>query len=307
MTAQAITIIEVDHGDGIAPADVARRLALPTAKPLTEAVALGNFFSSITRQNTRIRVRVDSVTGVAASRTVTITGANIAAAEWIGIWTPAGTWTVTAVSSGAASGDGTFNTSGTSSTAATNIANAINSLAGLKDQVVATTNSADLIVTAAKKGSIGNVYRVVDGTGNGISSAGLLSGGLDPSQRATATITCVFANTDNDDTVTIGGVVFTAKTSGASGEGQFNLGSDNATMTANLLAKIQAHSRLLGLLTASSNSNAITLTFSVDPRAAMGLCSLQTSDADGLVITQPALSNTLASSQVTRAYALGAP
>jgi hypothetical protein len=303
MTARAIAIIEVDLADGTAPADVARRLALPTAKPRDEAVALGNFFSALTQRNAKVRVRVDSCTGVAASLTTAITGANIAAAEWIGISTPQGTWKVTAVASGAASGDGTFNTSGTNSTAATNISNAINSLAGLKDHVVATTNSGDLIITAAKKGSIGNVYRVVDGTGNGISSAGLLSGGLDTDERTTAAI--AITNVTAADTVTIGTIAFTAVASGATGN-QFNIGA-SATLTGDALAAaINASTDLSGLVTAINASGTVTLTYQIDARAAEALCRLATSDATAFGLTQPATTLTVSNAQATREYALGA-
>lgn len=57
---------------------------------------------------------------------------------------------------------------------------------------------------------------------------------------ASATIT-LLGQPDNNATITINGVVFTAKTSGASGAAQFNIGSSLADTVANLVAKLSAH------------------------------------------------------------------
>lgn len=305
MTANAIVSIEVDLAEGIAPADVARRLALPIVKTQGECVALSNFFASLPNRNATVFVRVDSATGVAASITTAITGANIAAAEYISFVLPSGIWTVTAVSSGAASGDGTFNTSGTNATCATNIANAINSLNGLSRWVVASTNSGDLIVTARDKGTVGNLYRLVDGTVNGLGSSGLFTGGIDTYARTTASIAITNANVSAGDTVTIGTIAFEAVASGATGN-QFNIGA-SATLTGDALAAaINASGDLTGLVTAANVSGTVTITYSIDARAAEALCRLATSDATAFALTQPATTLTVASAQATRAYTLGA-
>lgn len=252
----------------------------------------------------RLRMRIDDVTGVAATGTLVATGANIAAGEYIEFVTPAGRFRVTAVASGAADRDKTFNVSATDNTVATNIRQAINTHPDLLRWVSASGGTNNVIITSKLTGTVGNSIEMVDGTVNGVTGEGLLTGGKGPAAQVTATITCVFANTDNDDTVTIGRTVMTAKTSGASGEGQFNLGSDNATMTANLLAKLQAHSELLGVVTADASSNVITLTYQCDPRAALHM-RLATSDADGLVIAQPSTTLTATNNTATRSYNLG--
>lgn len=304
---QAIAVIEV-HVDGITAADLAKRVAVPAAKPREEVAALAAFFGGeLAKSNAEVRVRVDAATGVAAALTVTVTGANIAAAEYIGIWTPAGVFKVTAVASGAVSGDGTFNVSGVDNTVATNIRAAINSLAGLKGLVVASGGTNNVIVTAVEVGAIGNTYRLIDGTVNGVTGEGLFTGGVDPTAQVTSTITCVVANTDVDDTLQIGKTVFTAKAS-ASTENEFTLGASNTAMGDNLLAKIVAHSELVGLVTGVSVAGVITLTWQCDPRVALHVGRMTTSDADGLVITaQPTIGSvTLANSQITRSYLLGA-
>lgn len=306
MSTNAITTITVFHDGGIAPADVARRLALSTSKPREEVDALASFFGGAGIRNSKINVRVDSAVGAAASKTSTITGTNIAAGEYVGVWTPGGVFKVTAVASGAVSGDGTFDTSATAATAATNIKNALNSLPGFSTYAVATTSTADLIVTAVETGAIGNEFRLIDGTGNGLSASGAFSGGVDQADQVTSAIACVSANTDADDTIRIGKTTFTAKAGDASGDSQFNIGASNTAMGDNLVAKINAHPDLLGLVSGIAASGTITLTWTCDPRLALHAGYMVTSDADGLVITQPASTLTLASAQAGRTYSLGA-
>jgi hypothetical protein len=310
MAAQAIIVIEC-HVDGVAPADVARRIAVPTAKPKQETLALARFFDgAMGLRPARTSVRVDSGTPVQAARTLTITGAAVAAGEYIGIVTPGGAFKVTGVASGAVAGDGTFVVSDTDDTAATNIRAAINTLPGLKDWVTASGNSNSVVITANANpapGIAGNGIRIVDGTGGGIGTVGLLTGGISATARVTASIVCVLANTDNNDTVGIGAVTLTAKTSGASGENEFNLGASNAAMAVNLAAAINAHSQLAGIVTAdgTTTSGTVALTMQCDPRTAIHI-RLATSDADGMVITQPTTTLTVSNAQATRVYAQGA-
>jgi hypothetical protein len=305
--AQSIVIVEA-HVDGPAPADLAARVALPAAKPREELNALSSFFAGLGTSNAEVLVRVDSASGVAAARTLTITGANIAADEYIGFWTPGGTWRVTCVASGAVSGDGTFDASGVDNTCATNIRAAINSLPGLKNWITASGATNAVIITANTVGTAGNVIRIVDGTANGVGTAGLLTGGLDPTARVTSTITCVAANTDADDTLQIGRTTFTAKAGTASGDDEFNIGASNTAMGNNLLAVIVAHPDLEGLVTGVAASGVITLTWQCDPRAALHVGYMVSSDADGIAITAQPTSNsvTLVNEQTTRTYALGA-
>jgi hypothetical protein len=253
----------------------------------------------------RLRVTVDEVTPVAAARTLTVTGADTAT-QYIEFETPTGNHRVTGVASGSAAGDRTFVVSATDNTVATNIRAAINTHPELNKWVVASGGTNSVVITALQTGTRGHAIIIRDGTGGGIGTAGALTGGKNASNRVTATITCVYANTDADDTVSIGEVTLTAKAS-PSGENQFAIGTDNATMTAGLLAKLQAHSKLVGIISAEAASNVITLTYTCDPRIATHI-RLATSDADGLVITQPsAASVAYATSLATREYNLGAP
>jgi hypothetical protein len=304
MSTNAITTITVFHDSGVAPADVARRLALSTGKPREEADALSAFFGGAGVRNSKINVRVDSAVGAAASKTSTVTGTNIAAGEYVGVWTPAGAFKVTAVASGAVDGDGTFNTSATAATCATNIKNALNSLAGFSRYAVATTSTADLIVTAVETGAIGNKFRLVDGTVNGLSASGAFTGGVDQADQVTSTIALVHAAITADDTTSIGCVTLTWKAS-ASGEDQVTIGADVTEDGDNLAAKINAHSKLAGLVSAVNDAGTITITHLCDPRNALHY-KLAVSDGTTATLTQPASTLTLASAQAGRTYSLGA-
>jgi hypothetical protein len=72
--------------------------------------------------------------------------------------------------------------------------------------------------------------------------------------------TVTFASLANDNTITLGGTVFTAKTSGAAGAVQFNLGADDTEAAANAVVVINAHTTIGTIVTATSDGAVITLT-----------------------------------------------
>lgn len=251
----------------------------------------------------RMRVRIDEVAGVAAAVTLVATGANIAAAEYIEFVTPIGRFRVTAVASGAADGDQTFNTSGTDNTVATNIRQAINTHPQLKRWVVASGSTNNVVVTARSVGTWGNAIEAVDGTVNGITGEGLLTGGKDPSDRVTAAIAITHASLSATDTVSIGGTTITARASGAVAD-EFNIGADATADAVALAAAINASTGLAGIVTASASSGTVTLTYEVPARTATHI-RLATSDAAAFGLTQPTTTLTTSSAMATRSYGLG--
>lgn len=74
---------------------------------------------------------------------------------------------------------------------------------------------------------------------------------------ATGTVTC--ASVQADDTVTVGGITFTAKAS-PSGTAQWALGADDTACAANLAAKINAHPVTSLYVLASSVLGVVTVT-----------------------------------------------
>jgi hypothetical protein len=299
--------IDVFLAGGMPPAGAADRFNVDATNPSLEATRLSELFAAMASgvRPGKVKVRTDSVTGVQASLTMACTGTNIAAAEYLDVQVPnVRAYRLTAVASGAASGDGTFNTSATAATVATNIANAINSLPGLKDYVTASTNSANLILTAKEYGTVGNSYSVIDGTVNGLSPAGgSFASGKDSTSAVTATAALTHANIAADDTITIAGCVFTWKAS-ASTESEVTIGANVTADGDNLVAKVNAHSKLLGLVTASNNAGTVTVTYLVPPRIAV-LMLLDTSDGNSATLTQPSSTTTITNVTATRTYALG--
>lgn len=75
-----------------------------------------------------------------------------------------------------------------------------------------------------------------------------------------ATATCVQASIVQDDTITIGTVVLTWRTSG-SGENQVTIGASNAAAATNLAAAINAHTLLRGVLVATVATNVVTIIY----------------------------------------------
>jgi hypothetical protein len=71
------------------------------------------------------------------------------------------------------------------------------------------------------------------------------------------------ASLENNDTITVGNVTFTAKTSGATGAVQFNLGASDAAAAAAFVVAANAHTSLTNVATASSVGPVITLTADV--------------------------------------------
>lgn len=98
--------------------------------------------------------------------------------------------------------------------------------------------------------------------------------------QATGTIT--FSSLAADDTVTVNGVIFTAKVS-PSGANQFALGADDTAAAANFAAKINASAiaKIVNVLTATSALGVVTLT-AVQP-GLEGNCNTTAISAHGSV------------------------
>lgn len=252
----------------------------------------------------RLRVAIDDTTGVSATGTITCVVASMVAGDKIYLDDVA----LTCVASGAVAANGTYSLETGNTECGASLAAAINAYPATKGRWSATASTGTVTVTERLPGLGGNNTKLRKAVGTSaahVLSGATLSGGKQPSARVTASIGCVLANTDADDTVSIGGVTFTAKLSGATGDEQFNLGASNTAMGDNLVAKINAHPSLLGIVSGVNASGTITLTYACSPRVALQI-RLATSDADGLVITQPSTTLTLSSVLAPREYNFGA-
>lgn len=305
--AKAITIIEIDHGNED-PASVAKRVALAENMGREEAQNLSNILGNL--QGADLRVRVDSSEGVAAQLLINVTGTGITSGESFGIVAPQGVWSLSAVGTGAVTGSGTFNTSSNNTTVATNIATAVNSLNGLRSVVSASGGAGTVTFTSLTKGTIGNSLFISNNAGTGISGSGLISGsgyfsgGKDASTRLSGSVTCVSSSVNPDDWMQLGSVRFVAKASGATGNVNFNIGASSTAMATNLGEKINAHPDLSGIVSCTTSSGVLTLSYACDPRAAK-LIGLSTNNTSSFVLIQPTAETTLSGVLATRAYNLG--
>lgn len=189
--------------------------------------------------------------------------ASATAGDKIVITTPDGVTSIlVSVSASPSVTSGQWLLGATNGAMATNIAAAINGLPSTRAWLVATVNSATVILTARSDSRTNNnIYASAIETNSAATSLtstptliGALSSGvttpiMDPSITNTITLG---ANPSADDTLRFGNVLLTWKASAAN-ENQITIGADAAHSTDNLAAKINAHSILGKLISASSD------------------------------------------------------
>lgn len=94
-------------------------------------------------------------------------------------------------------------------------------------------------------------------------AGGLGNGNVRVSVSGTAGVqaagTITFASLANNDTITVAGVTMTAKTSGASGNAQFNLGANDTAAAANAVVLINAHPTASLYVIATSALGVVTI------------------------------------------------
>jgi hypothetical protein len=201
---------------------------------------------------TRLRIGVDDSIGVQATATITCTQATCTAGDKIWIDGIA----LTAVASGPDVTLGQYSIQTSDAAVATSIGAAINGYAPFRGRYTAGVGSNVVTVTRFEAGTPGNAVRIFKDLTNpaGLTLSGAtFTGGRDPGdkQSLTAALSGVIAN---NETVTIGSVVLTGKSSAPSGESQFLCAVSAASDGAALVACINAHSKLRGLLLASGTS-----------------------------------------------------
>jgi phage tail sheath gpL-like len=121
----------------------------------------------------------------------------------------------------------------------------------------------DLLLKPSSKPRMAMVFlsRFFDALSLGNRSAKVVTQ-VNSGDAVAATGTVTLSSFVADDTVTIGTQVFTAKVS-PSGANQFALGASDTTAAAALAAKINAHTSLTSVVTATSALGVVTLTAAV--------------------------------------------
>jgi hypothetical protein len=102
--------------------------------------------------------------------------------------------------------------------------------------------------------------------------------------KASGTITVATGGSANNETMTICGVTFTAKTSGATGN-QFNISAVAATQAANMVTAINAATSLAGIVTATNLLGVVTLSAVVPGTIGNGLVMANVNLANTTVVS----------------------
>ncbi|HQW09828.1 MAG TPA: hypothetical protein PLK05_11665 [Steroidobacteraceae bacterium] len=219
----------------------------------------------------RIRMQADTLEGVAASVTVTCTTASATAGDNLTV----GVHTFTCAASPVAASGQYDSAAGTDDLYATSLAAAINGVNSADFYATAATNV--VTITARRKGTAGNAFKVVKTVttaGTFALSAATFTGGVDPGAQPSLTVTFGGVGVANE-ILTIGNQTITMKAS-AGNESECTIGGDASISATNMIAKINAHTALRGLMTASSGgSGVVTLTMLMGARVA-ALCKVTT-------------------------------
>lgn len=127
-------------------------------------------------------------------------------------------------------------------------------------------------------------------------------------ENAHPTITITHANITADETIVLGGTTLTWKASAAN-ENEVTIGANLAADTTNLVAKINAHSALKGIVTATGNTatGVVTLNFLGPTRLARHFLLAETGDAVVISATSFDGDTTDAYASDTVEYGLGIP
>lgn len=206
----------------------------------------------------RVRMRIEESAARAATATVTLTQASLTAGDKVLIQAPGlGQVALTAVTGAATASLGQWSKDTSDTAAATSLAAAINGYSQTRDVITATSSSGVVTITARVPGLLGNSILLgeVDASGGIARSGNNLAGGLDPAPLQTVAVTFTGTGTAND-TLTIGGQTITLVASAAN-EDQCTIGGSAAATATNLIAVINANSKLRGLVVATSGGSGI--------------------------------------------------
>ena len=227
----------------------------------------------------RVRARVDSSTGVAATVTVTCDQSAATAGDDLII----NGYSLAGVASGADATAGQWDIGASDSAMATNLTAAINGvlIASVRNYVTATASTADVIITARATGTAGNSITIAanEASGDPLSFTGTtLAGGINDGTTSKAlTVTITHANVGSSDTITIGGTTLTWDT-------EMAIGADATEDATNLAAEINTNATLQGVFSASSNAGVVTIT-AVAPPNYLKHTVLQTNDATAMALS----------------------
>jgi hypothetical protein len=317
--ANAITSIEILHQAGTDPASLTDELIKDTSDRQGAVMALANKLSAIASglEGGTVGVRVNSATGVAASGSFTCVQASCTAGDTLNFYIPgyAAPFVLTGVAGTAGAAQYSIDTDNTA--VGLSVSTAINALPGLRDHISATDSTGTVTWTAKKVGIAGNSIVVVDtSTTAAAHVVTAASGGLEISAKPAMTVTFGSANLTANDTISIGGRVYTWVAS-ASAEAEITLSTTEATAATNFAAEVNGDATWTGLITATRVDAVVTLTWEGDPRIGQHIVMDFTEANSGAMVLggtaaigtgeRFALSTTVTGSSATKRYQIGGP
>lgn len=246
---------------------------------------LKNRFANFRDQAFAYVARARAVTLPDATSTFTTTFGSITVGDKIDFYFPGlvSPVTITAVANSADVGsNGTYAANGSNANMVASIVRAIKGNPRFTNLMTASGSATTVTLTSLIPGSLGNsiFYRKTVTTANvfSFSNNGTFTGGKSlPTSEA---VTWTFGSTaTNAKIYRFGNVVLTAKTSGASGENEFNIGASATASATNLKTAINAHSILAGLMVATDDGAGVCTCTVTDPDLLTYLLYLNTDDS----------------------------
>jgi hypothetical protein len=236
----------------MAGAAVKKLLPQSSANPRAFLNALINVLAGIfTGAGARVRAQIDESTPYAATGAVAFTQASLTAGDKVFINGAA----LTAVAGSAVAANGEFSKDTSNTAVGDSFVLALAAYPPVKDLVTGVNSSGTVTLAAKTKGAVGNSIKMSEVDASGGIALTQFSGGLDPGSLVSVNGT--FSNTGTaNDTISIGGVTLTLKASAAN-ENEITIGGSAAATATNTINVINAHSKLKGLVVASSGGSGI--------------------------------------------------
>ncbi len=285
--AQAVTYIAVQHGTSRLATDLAKYVE-NYSDSRRQCTKLSEMFHRMAHGAEPAKVTVlQEEYGGFGTQTITVDVSQLAAGDWLYVG-PVGLRCVTGA---VTANQDTFTKDTGDTEGATSLKNAINNNSFLAQYLLATSSTSVVTVTALVPGPICHWFtfrkELADNTGllfgsdtvGSIIQSSLMSAG---GTKATATITCVLALTDDDDTVTLAGKVLTGDTTVPADADEFEVDTSATNMGNTLRAAINAAEEIRGHVYATNVAGVVTITARV-PGSGIDAMTVATSDADGLV------------------------
>jgi hypothetical protein len=271
--ASAVTTVTIVHNTREPVATTVDRLQRPAANDAMAAVARElDAIAAGTTRGGKVTIAVDATVGTAPAGIVVVDKDHTTAGDQLLITLPsfptvslvavALTATVTASPH---TGLWSLQTA-TSDAQGASLASAINNHSLLGKYLSAANSSGTVTITSLRLNTIANGIvlgkKITDSAGLALTA---FTGGSRAGSRAVATVVIDESKLTANDTLQIGKTTFTWKASAAA-EGEVTIGVSSTAAGDNLLAKVIAHSALKGLISGTSVTGTVTLTWLGPPR-----------------------------------------